>query len=120
MKIVRVDKPYIARSFSFLWLKRIYIGSMYDHLSSAQRQAVLTHEEGHCALHHTELRLLTLILFPFLLKYVCHQTELAADRYVAQRGQGRGLIALMRRTQNPESFFYPSDKTRCKILTQIA
>ena len=120
MKIVRTDKPFIARSFSFLWWKRIYIGTKYTHLTSAQRTAVLAHEEGHCNLHHTEIRFLALFLLPFYLKYVCHSTELAADRYAAKRGHGRGLVSLLKRTRNPESFFHPSDETRCKILSSFA
>lgn len=117
MKIVTTTEPIIARSISFLWFKRIYIGIGYWNLLKSQKEAVLAHEEAHCKFHHTELRLLTVLLCPFLVKWVCHKTEFAADRFAASRGYAKPLIQVLGFGKR-DSWFYPSPDSRVKALEQ--
>jgi len=116
MKIVKSKRSFVARSFSLLWFKRIYVGVRFNNLPADQALAVLAHEEGHCELHHTEKRILAL-LFPFMLKNMCHKHELEADNYAGVRGHAESLIRFIRRcNQGP---YHPSNNIRIKALKKF-
>ena len=117
IKIVSTREFIIARSTSFFWWKRIYVGVRFFTLSDAQREAVLAHEEGHCNLHHSELRSLAVLLCPFLIKWVCHKTEYAADLYAAERGLAKPLIQVLNNDKR-ETVLHPSNRNRRKALEQ--
>lgn len=95
MNVTRTHEPILARAFSFGWYKRVEVGSKFFKLSYGGQLAVLNHEQGHLVGHHTELRMLCLLLAPFALKWLCHKQEMAADRYAAERGFSRDLIKLL-------------------------
>ena len=116
MKIVNCKKWFVARSFSFLWFKRTYVGAKFHKLPADQAMAVLAHEEGHCELHHTERRLAAL-LFPFMLQKMCHRHEMEADKYAAMRGHADGLIRFIRRcNQGP---YHPNNEARIEALKKF-
>lgn len=115
MKVIHTNENMIARSLSFLWWKRIYVGTKYWNLLRSQKEAVLAHEEGHCKFHHTELRLLTLLFCPVLIKPVCHKTEFAADRYAASKGLAKPLSQVLS-FDREEDWLYPCNTDRRKAL----
>lgn len=116
MKIVKCEKWFVARSFSFLWFKRIYVGEKMSKLPADQQMAVLAHEEGHCEHHHTEKRLLALF-FPFMLQKMCHRHEMEADRYAAMQGHASPLIKFIRRcNQGP---YHPNNECRIEALKKF-
>lgn len=115
MKVIYTGENIIARSISFLWWKRIYLGTRYWKLLRSQKDAVLAHEEAHCKFHHSELRLLTLLFCPVLIKLVCHKTEFVADRYAANKGLAGPLIQVLS-FDREEDWLYPCNADRRKAL----
>jgi len=115
IKIVAVDDKFIARSVSFLWWKRIYTGTLFNILLECQQEAVIAHETAHCNWHHSELRVLTLLFCPFLIKRICRWTEFVADRYAAKVGLGYALITVLRLGES-SSWMYPSHEDRIKAI----
>lgn len=113
LHVVHVDAPWSARSFSFLWIKRIYIGRGFDKLPVHVRNAVFAHERYHVDHHHTEIRMLAaLAVLPLLwIKRICHAQEFAADRWVAEVGFRKGLLQLLA-ADSPESLTHPSHEAR--------
>ena len=94
VRTLRVDEPLVARSVSFFWYKRIYLGNKWDRLPTEQRDAVIAHELGHCLKHHTEWRALALF-FPFFIPSLCRHQEFEADAYACEQGHGPALHKLL-------------------------
>ena len=94
-----VDEPIIARAFSFFWFKRIYLGVRFKRLSPKQQIAAVLHEMGHCELHHSEIRIVSLFLIawwnPWWFLRICRNQELAADKYVVTHGYAHYLLDLL-------------------------
>lgn len=105
------DEPILARAVSFLWWKRVYIGSRFIKLPRDQKEAILSHERGHCDLHHTEVRLFVALFLPFLFPYICRKQELAADRYAARSGHAKALAKLLS-SDYDGGFLQPSHSER--------
>ena len=101
----------IARSFSFGPIKHIYLGERFWELPTHQQHAVLRHEEYHCANHHTEWRIVCLLLAPFLLKKLCRRQEFQADAYAADRGSLEGLLEILA-SDYPGDWVSPSHADR--------
>jgi len=118
LQIVKSRGHFIARSFSFFWYKRIYVGTEFKKLPRDEKAAVLAHEEGHCENHHTEKRMLAL-LFPFQLMKMCHQQELEADTHAGRLGHATALIEVIRRGGDAGSYYPPID-ARVKNLKQYS
>ena len=95
MKIVPVPEETIARSLSFGWFKRAYVGTDFNKLSPMQQCAVLSHERGHCDGHHTEQRILCLLFAPWMFFKLCKWQEFQADKYACERGWSRHLYDLL-------------------------
>ena len=112
--IVQTSEPITARSFSCLWYKRIYVGRKFHALPPRVKMAVLAHEFAHCERHHTEWRILAL-LFPFLIKWLCHRQEYQADAYVAQCGFGPELHWFLR-DERAETATHPQKYLRRQKL----
>ena len=87
-------------------------------MSFAQKSAVKAHELGHAVGHHTEWRLLTLLLCPILFFWVCRKQELLADKHAAKLGCTNELIEFLE--QHPCSGRrYPSNNERINALRRI-
>lgn len=117
MKVVRTSEPIIARSASFLWWKRIYIGEKFDRLSTDEKYSVIAHELAHCEGHHTEIRMLFMFI-PFLFSWICRQQEYSADKYAKDRGYGASLARVISRNAN-NGPYYPSTESRCARLAPV-
>ena len=111
MKIISTNEPIHARSMSFLAWKRIYIGARFSSLTLDEQVAALAHEEGHCELHHTEVRIFSLLFLPFLFISICKKQELAADRYAAKKGHANTLIKMFD-SFSEGGWLHPSDAER--------
>lgn len=114
MKVIRTNHSITARAVSLLWWKRIYTGVYFEGLHMDERLAVLAHEKSHCDRHHTEVRLLMLLFFPFSLLFiqsVCHKQELDADTDAAMSGCAKGLMKFILRSDN-EGYYHPSNELR--------
>ena len=119
--VVTTREPIIARSVSFFWYRRVYIGTKFARLPKGQQTAVILHERGHIEKHHTEARLLS-VLFPFkpFIRWLCHRQEYAADRYVLEHGFGRELVDFLVANGARESFTHPSDYARaCRLQKML-
>jgi hypothetical protein len=113
VQVVHVDAPWSARSFSFLWIKRIYVGKGFDKLPVHVRNAVFAHEHYHVSRHHTEARALAMcipLLWPFI-KRICHEQEFAADEFAVSCGFRKGLLQLLQ-ADSAESLTHPSHEAR--------
>lgn len=113
VRVVHVDKPYSARAFSLLWMRRIYIGRGFDRLPVHVKNAVFAHEHYHATHHHTEVRLLTLLcplLWPFI-RRICHAQEFAADQFAIECGFRKGLRQFLA-ADSAESLTHPSHAAR--------
>ena len=117
MKYVTVDRPFMARAFSFFWLKRVYLGRRFFELPPNEQLAAIRHEEGHCDGHHTELRVLCLLLAPWLLGWLCRRQEFEADRYSSQRGHTESLLQILK-DDKPGTYFSPSHRDRRERILQ--
>jgi Zn-dependent protease with chaperone function len=114
--IVQTNEPITARSVSWLWYKRIYVGTKFIGLPERVKMAVLAHELAHCEGHHTEWRLLALICpIPLLIQWLCHWQEYQADAYVAQCGFGPELSWYLRK-DGPGSITHPQNYLRRQKL----
>lgn len=116
-KVLRTSEPIIARAISFGWFKRVYIGSRFDTLPPNEQLAALTHEEGHCAGHHTEMRIACLLLAPWLLGWLCRRQEFEADRYSSQRGHTESLLQILK-DDEPGNWLSPSHRDRRERIIQ--
>lgn len=112
IKVVCTNEPMYARSMSFFTWKRVYIGTSFATLSLDEQVAALSHEEGHCELHHTEVRILFLALLPWFFIPLCKYQELAADRYAASKGHSDILIRMFERWKSKGGWLHPSDHAR--------
>lgn len=117
IKFVRTSEPIVARSISLFWWKRIYLGSFFDCLTPPEQFAVIGHEEGHCAHHHTEMRILCLLLAPFLFFELCRRQEFSADRYSAQHGHSRFLCQVLE-SDYDGGLLHPSHAARREALSK--
>jgi Zn-dependent protease with chaperone function len=115
-KLVYVNSDVPARSFSFMWFKRIYLTSAFFTLKPDEATAVLLHEQGHCRGHHTEWRMLCLLLCPFLLRRLCHWQEYQADAYAQRAGYGIALSRLLSYDDKPWPFHPPNSLRRQKLI----
>ena len=102
----------MARSFSFGWFKRVYVGSKFHAYSPRLKTAILLHEFAHCHGHHTEWRILLFMLAPWLARW----QEYRADAYVARAGYGPELYCVLI-NDSPGGLFHPSNwQRRQKLL----
>jgi len=115
--IKRVHLDIVAHAASFFGWKRIYVGNRYRQLHPRFRQAILAHEKGHIAGHHTEWRIVCLLLCPFLLGVLCRWQEFRADEYADQRGYGQ-LLSQFLSSDAPGTFLHPSQAMRRLKLKQ--
>jgi Peptidase family M48 len=113
-KIIETNEYITARSLSLLWFKRIYVGYRYLHLNPAMRLAVLAHEEGHLRGHHTEWRILALLV-PGLPLWLAKQQEYWADAYACRAGHGLALYWLLA-DESDGGHFHPSNCLRRQKL----
>jgi Zn-dependent protease with chaperone function len=111
MKFVLLHERCIALSASFLWWKRVYIGTKYFNLSIPHRKAVMAHELAHLDGHHTELRILCLLLFFPLYGWVCRKLEFRADQAARKAGFTAELLDILK-SEFPGSWLYPSNADR--------
>jgi hypothetical protein len=114
MKIVRTKESIVARSASFFWWKRVYVGAWFWLLAPETRAAVLAHESYHCHQHHTEWRILAL-LFPFIIPRLCRRQELEADAFAASFGHGPALYEFLKPGIGG-GLFHPSNDVRRDAL----
>lgn len=115
MKIKLVDSKYLAKSFSFGLIKRIFVSKRFFKLTDGQQTAVLLHEKAHCDGHHTEIRFFFLLFAPFMLRWVCKKQELAADRAVVRAGFAEHLLELLADDRDGGEY-HPSNKVRRENL----
>lgn len=115
IKLIYRDEDFFAKSFSFLWIKRIYVGRWFNETTMATQLAILCHERGHLRYHHTELKMLCFVFAPFLFRWFCLQTEFAADRYAAEQGQATELLKCFSREYDG-GLFHPSHAARRQHL----
>lgn len=108
--IVRTKSQRIAWSASFFWFKRVYVGLPFHDLPMLVRTAILHHERAHCDGHHTEQRILAL-LFPPMLRWLCHRQEYAADCAAVSAGYGKEMSWLLRHSTD-SGILYPSNAQR--------
>lgn len=111
MRVIVTRRPIIARSLSFLWVQRIYIGTRYAALPYFARRAAIAHETAHLAGHHTEWRLLTALFAPFLMRWLCHRQEYRADADAAATGHLHGMLYLLHKDR-PASLTHPKNMDR--------
>ncbi len=95
VKHIRINEPLIAFAFSFLWIKLIVTGTKFQRLPLDLQIAALAHENGHLSGHHTEWRLICLLLAAPLFPWLCHRQEFAADKYAASCGHADELIRIL-------------------------
>ncbi len=105
------DEPIYARALSLGRHKWIVVGAMFNSLADDERDAVLAHELAHCEGHHTEQRVLCLLLFPFAFLWLCRWQEFAADRYAVRQGCAKGLLSLLKHEYDG-GWFQPSHAAR--------
>ena len=110
-KVILTTEPIIARSFSFGWFKRVYVGTKFPAFSPRLKTAILLHEFAHCNGHHTEFRML---LWPIGL-WLAKWQEYQADAYVARCGFGPELYCLLY-PESPGGLFHPSNCQRRQKL----
>lgn len=115
MKVITTNDPYIAKSFRFFWIKRVYVGSVYRSLTPRQREAVVTHEVAHIGGHDTLWRMLAL-LFPPVMPWLCRRQEFAADAFAKDRGYGPPLIEVLRTLPEDCGWLYPKTSQRIEKL----
>ena len=96
MRILETSEPMIARSFSFGWYKRVYVGTEFHKLDALRQAAVLAHEQGHLEGHHSELRMLCFLFAPFFFFRLCRHQEYQADLYAMKKGYARQLFDLLK------------------------
>ena len=109
--VIVTTEPIIARSFSFGWFKRVYVGAKFHAYPPRIKAAILLHEFAHCNGHHTEWRML---LWPIGL-WLAKWQEYRADAYVARCGYGPELYCLLHR-DTPGGAFHPSNCQRRQKL----
>lgn len=110
IKVVRTNSTKVAWSVSFLWFKRVFVGTPFHTLPLRVRKAILIHEFAHCSGHHTEFRILALICPP-LIRWLCLRQEYAADAAVVRAGYGPELMWMLRH-DNHGGPFHPSNFLR--------
>lgn len=109
--VIVTTEPIIARSFSFGWFKRVYVGANFHAYPTRIKIAILLHEFAHCNGHHTEWRMLLWPIGVWLAKW----QEYRADAYVARCGYGPELYCLLHR-DTPGGAFHPSNCQRRQKL----
>ena len=119
MKFVITDGPFVARSASFLWWKRVYFGRGYMTLQPRVQAAVMIHEMYHCIKHHTERRILAL-LTPWVIPRLCRQQELDADAFAAKFGYGPDLYHFLKPCAVGGPFHPSNDVRRQALLSRVA
>jgi Zn-dependent protease with chaperone function len=117
--LVKTKHPGYARSISFFWWKWILLGTDFASLPPDEQLATLAHEEGHCELHHTEYRLLFLLVPIFWIMFFefCKEHEFEADEYSAARGNKQALLKLLANDWDG-GLMHPSNATRRARLEQ--
>lgn len=115
IKVFQTDEQIVARAWSFFWIKRVVIGSLFWKLPFHIRNAVMAHEEGHAEMHHTEWRVVCLLFAPWMIFDVCKQHELDADLFAASRGHGAALIEFLKFDKDC-GLFHPSHAERRQHL----
>lgn len=110
IKVALLNEPIIARSFSFLWIKRIYLGSKWLALPTTVKSAVLEHERAHCDGHHSEMRMLALLV-PVIIPWLCRWQELRADARAVEAGFGSEMLWLLR-DESSGGPFHPTNLLR--------
>ena len=111
-QILMTDEPIVARSLSVFWFKRVYLGRKFHDLSPGTKGAVLAHEFGHCAGHHTEWRAL---LWPIGL-WLAKQQEFWADAYACKMGYGPELYLHLSDDSKPAGRYHPTNCHRRQKL----
>lgn len=115
IKIKRSNMFPLCWAFSFLWVKRIYIGPRFDAFPEDVKAALLAHEEGHVVNHHSEIRLLCMIFCPWWMDRLARWQEMQADLYAASKGHADGLYKFLNRSRRCGTF-YPTDLQRRRNL----
>lgn len=119
MTLTQTHGQYVARAVSAFGWKRVRVGRGFEKLSHIHRVGVLAHEMGHCHYHHTEIRIL-LLLIPFMwlfLPWVCRRQELQADRYAAKTGFGPELYDFLLQHGGDGGLLHPSGSDRLAALS---
>lgn len=129
-----------ADARGFFWKQKIVVGPSWMHLDPRTQRAALLHEARHLQRYHREQRIIlsallalpSLILIPwrilaaiavtwllyFAIEQLFRRHELDADRFAAEHGYGRDLLALVKRIGPPPTLptFYPDYEKRCDAL----
>lgn len=115
IKVIETDERLVAYGGSFFWWKRIWTGRAYRRLTLRQQWAVMAHELGHVNGRHTEMRILCMLLCPFLFFWLCRQQEFWADAYAAKQGYKADLLSLLEKEYDGGRF-QPSHAERRENL----
>jgi hypothetical protein len=114
-----VPDTYTAISASFFRRKILFLGRAFFNLPIPHREAVLAHEMLHLEEHHTELRILCLLLFFPLYGWVCRTCEYRADQAARKAGYAKELLDILK-SEFPGNWRYPSNADRRAILLAFA
>ena len=112
IKTVATTEWMIARAL----FRTIYLGLRFHGLDDEVKAAVIAHEEGHIKGHHSEWRLVCLLLCFPLLPLLCRQQEIWADAYATRIGHGPALLKLLQSEYNG-GFLNPSHAKRRSMIT---
>jgi hypothetical protein len=111
-------KPFVARCTPW---GTIQTGDFFERLTQAEKSAVLLHERAHIVKHDALRRLwwvmtLQIVFRPQWVFARCHEQEFAADRYVKERGEARGLRSFLTRFPHGSGPLHPSTFDRVGAL----
>ncbi len=118
---VDIHHHFVAQAHGFWPFKKIMLGASWFNLDSAEKQAVLLHEVGHCKRFHMEKRLLffPLLLFDFdKVERMAREQEHEADEFAARAGYGLELLSAIKKIppHDTEWNFYPTYEEREKRI----
>ncbi len=116
---VKSDEDMIAYAWSFFWIKRIVTGKRFEAISPRLRAAIILHERGHANLHHTEKKLLALLITPWKLFRVIKEQEFEADAYCASRRFGNELIEFLQTLGKGGGHYHPTNAERIDRLLSL-
>ena len=116
IKIRRIDDDFIAASWSFGPIKRIYLGNRFGKFSLQQQSAILAHETGHCEGHHLEWRCLAAIFIPFWCHRVTKYQEILADRFAVKKGHAECLLTIFEKISHGGRFHPTREERIANVL----